>query len=519
MPSRRLSLSSLSFLLFSLSSLPLSLFLFDYQSHWAVERVRYNRLLSLPFHYPLSLSFDSLPSLSPSPSSSLSTSSLSPLFPPSTFEEFLKRKCPLVYVYPLPPSLSSLLFSSLGSEYAQNTDSTGETKQFFDLEKSVNVTSDHSFPFPNSLRHTQSSSLYAHSQYSLAEIFLERLLTSVCHTRDPHHADLYWVPISIRGKPHQIWQQECRRLQALNISSYLTYLNETTASSHFFVVGKRHTSLTECTDWFASPRSHLRPSIRVTYSQITHPADVALYHHIMGNDQQSGEKREREILEKGIGEVERMSNVLRDARTYPNLIAIPPPASFRLSQSRDAPWSVTANRTRLFLFLRFPSSIRSDSQVLRRIITQCDKEKERDPSICSVLPYSLTNLEEKKNTIFCLHLSSHSLYRRDIFDSIAMGCIPVFFGVPVIDEMVPLFRPYSMRIVVPEIPFLNNQLLLRSLFESIPRDFLHKIQQNLHTNAKRFQYSEVDDPGDAFDTTLQLIHEMAKIIRNQTKMK
>lgn len=215
---------------------------------------------------------------------------------------------------------------------------------------------------------------------------------------------------------------------------------------------------------------------------------------------------------------------------YPHLTSVPYPSSFHWSSSPELqhpPWEVATNRHILMLFIGDTSH--GDMAVRQRIVRACAGY--RSKALCRVAAAgnnARDSIALKTRAVFCLEPVGDSPFRKSISDSIVLGCahshsratssirqiellpvclragIPVFFSA-LTDAVAPWFWDTWKtrgRVLVPRDAFLSGALDLRELLEGIPPHFLSTMQRSLAANAKRFQFSLDDDPGDALEVLL-----------------
>ena len=71
--------------------------------------------------------------------------------------------------------------------------------------------------------------------------------------------------------------------------------------------------------------------------------------------------------------------------------------------------------------------------------------------------------------------------------------------------------------MVPRGPFLKGQIDIFALLSSIPDHFLRRMQATIAANARKFQMSLEDDPGDAVHMILQGAMRSSNAIASELK--
>lgn len=305
-------------------------------------------------------------------------------------------------------------------------------------------------------------------------------------------ADIFLVPMITNPKRNYLIEAACRALAEFDVRAQLPHLNERTAHKHLFAISKEHPVAFNCTQWWSMPTGLLARAIRLSYSEM-----------------QPEEYRPDEY-----DSLKYTHTLFRDRNfRYPNLFSMPflssvhwLPESSTASASTTAastpPWAAGAPRLILMLFLG--GVAHGDILVRTRISEMCDSY--RNKSICTQARYDANKtLLLKREATFCLEPSGDSPYRRSFTDDIALGCIPVLFNRMqnhAYSWMWDGWREAS-RVLVPRGPFLKGQIDLFALLSSIPDHFRRRMQATIAANARKFQMSREDDPGDAVNMILQ----------------
>ena len=105
---------------------------------------------------------------------------------------------------------------------------------------------------------------------------------------------------------------------------------------------------------------------------------------------------------------------------------------------------------------------------------------------------------------FCLEPAGDSPFRRSITDSLALGCIPVFFSQPQEDAYSWLWEGWrrAASVVVNRTAFLNGEIDLYRLLSSIPPEQLALMRRTLAQYGRRFTVSLKDDREDELHALL-----------------
>ena len=174
------------------------------------------------------------------------------------------------------------------------------------------------------------------------------------------------------------------------------------------------------------------------------------------------------------------------------------------------PWADLAPRQLLALFLG--SHTHGDKKVRKKISSMCNAY--RDPLKCALNKYDHSSLLLKYQSTFCLEPAGDSPYRRSITDSIALGCIPVFFSGPQEDAYSWLWgdwrRAASVR--VNRTSFLRGEIDIYRLLSSVPSELLSLMRRTLAAYARKFTLSTSDDPGDALHALLHGAKALSQMI-------
>lgn len=98
-------------------------------------------------------------------------------------------------------------------------------------------------------------------------------------------------------------------------------------------------------------------------------------------------------------------------------------------------------------------------------------------------------------------------------DSVALGCIPVFFS-DLSDDFAHWFWGEwkdRARVLVPRGPFVGTEdcIDLVQLLQSAPPQLISLMQETLRQRARRFQFSVDDDQEDGIRVILDSMHKQA----------
>ena len=350
-----------------------------------------------------------------------------------------------------------------------------------------------------------SGTLRVTSQYSFGMALLFRLWrTGSCRVDNPASAELFIVVILPRKRTKRSWQQECRRLRQVDVASALPHLSMATAHKHVLVFSREHAEdCGECRGWWSHPAGLLRRVIRLSYSS-TVPVS-ARAHNYMGM----------------YGEPYFSTEYTRSI--YPNLLSVPFHGSVHWSSdphTRELPWQPSGQRSILMLYLggnnqATDNKTRKGDWLARKAIQeQCLQ----NPSICTYLAYTHKRLKLKRESVFCLEPSGDTPNRKSIADSVAMGCIPVFFN-NITDGLFlswlpPTWGPIS-RVAVPREPFLAGQLDLGRLLSSMPPPLLARMKAAVQDSAPRFQVALDEMNGDAVHWTLLRLRDFSLKLKTE----
>jgi len=337
-------------------------------------------------------------------------------------------------------------------------------------------------------------------------------MSSKCRTLNPDEADLFFVPALTKVKEvGREWMKACAQCTASELLPQLPHLNKRTAHKHMFLVPKQHVVATGCKGWWAYPTELFAPAIRLASTaplqqRVAEDWDgqLSVYHRM---------KFENPESEKAL---------YFDTAQFPNAHSVPQSTMVHWSRkfTGQPPWEATSRET-LMLFIGTDSH--GDVAVRQRIHHQCHAYN--DPLVCrwegvKTNPFRnaknrtfSSTIAHKKRATFCLEPDGDCPDRRSIADSIAMGCIPVFFS-QMMDSWYDLIWGdwrNATRILVPRGSFTRGEIDLKSLLTSIPQATVTAMQRQLREHASAFQVSLEDDPRDLVSNVLR------GLVRTQTR--
>lgn len=416
-----------------------------------------------------------------------------------TLDELRSNACPRIFVYDLPHPFSDW-----------NPDGKDATSE----------------AFGKPLRRVGGTQLCDTSGYAFGAMLHYRLWhSSAYRTKDPSQADLFFVPLLTKPKRLYALGQACaavRREGVEALEASLPHLNARTAHRHFVVLSKEHVSSSEitshdanCSLWFYRPRGLLQQALRVAYSE-HQPASFrssAYWPRLSAYPNSS----EWEV----------------HGSDFPNLHSMPFPGSIHAMQQEKAnascstlappqvevslpknegplqPWDTSKPRKYAVSFVG--TTYHGDKPVRSRMQAQC---KQMGASRCVFKGFGNgAGLGAKHESDFCLEAGGDTPFRKSLADSIGMGCVPMLFH-PMTDHANGLLWSKwkeAARVLVPRDAFLAGRLTIRRLVDTCPPGLLALYKKTISTNARRFQISLIDDPGDAVHMMLTGLTEIAAV--------
>ena len=126
----------------------------------------------------------------------------------------------------------------------------------------------------------------------------------------------------------------------------------------------------------------------------------------------------------------------------------------------------------------------------------------------------LVTLLLKHLSTFCLEPGGDSPFRRSITDSVAFGCIPVFFSGAQDEAYSWLWGGWrrAASVSVNRTLFLNGQIDLRKLLGSAPPKLVSLMRRTLAERARAFTVSLEDDPMDTHSSGDQVDRYLAYLL-------
>jgi len=325
---------------------------------------------------------------------------------------------------------------------------------------------------------------------ALGALWHQRLYHSWCRTRCPQHADIFFVPALTKPKRFSLMRKACKKDCTVSaLLPQLIHLRDETAARHVLLCPLEHPAFAECKGWWSQPRGLIARATRISFSPVV-PADMAPHIEYMGDD---GWKIRSEMT----------------STAYPNLFSAPQPSNVHwLPSLPNPPWkAATTLGQRTSLMSYVGSSSHGDVAVRSRIESMCRAYKSH--RVCSHLAPRSTNAiaVAKQRSVFCLEPAGDTPFRRSIADSIALGCIPVFFN-NVSDLTAALlwddWRNHS-RVLVSREAFLDGRVDLHRLLSNVSMTRVHRMQEQIARRGRAFQISLFDDPNDSISLLLAKI--------------
>ena len=346
------------------------------------------------------------------------------------------------------------------------------------------------------------------NHYGFALALTYRLWKSTRYrTMDPDAADLFLVPLLPRPKRGRFITAACLNLTADKVTAALPHLNEANAHTHVFPMAKEHYEGSKCPGWWADPTGLFRNVQRLSYSTAQPESTRADDYY----------KYERKIA--GLPKCNDLWQY-KGCPHYPNVESAPyisnvhwPPTA---KTALTPPWADESG-ARPFRMVLLGGVTHGDTKVRKRVKAQCNGY--RDASKCLVQRYDFATLLLKYQSTFCLEPAGDSPFRRSTTDSIAFGCIPVFFSAPQEDAYNWLWsgwrRAASVR--VNRTLYLDGKIDLHRLLNSAPPELIMRMRHTLAQHARAFTMSLEDDPGDEVHLLVHGAVEAAKRLGAERK--
>lgn len=328
-------------------------------------------------------------------------------------------------------------------------------------------------------------------QYSLLVRVIYRLKTSRrCKvTSDPNTADLFLVPLFPKPKSGK---EFCKGLVVEDLESHLQYLTNETAHKHFTVLSKGHGWLDKCGGWWKRPAGLLQRVIRVAYSLPWRGSNASsIYGPVSVNIQDLNE------VAKATGDF------LNDSVAYPHLYSVPYPASKELRTQNKS--SQAKGVERPFL-LHFGGGLHGQFglDLRKKIIAECRKVGKhkcllhhfrKRGDVCAAL-------KAKRTSKFCFEPGGDSPYRKSLYDSISLGCVPILlspYQLLVSPWHLGHFRD-ATTVYIDRDAFMQNEVNIFTYLQDLVSNGKYERMKNMmdaHSHA--VQYALQDYPGDGFE--------------------
>lgn len=332
------------------------------------------------------------------------------------------------------------------------------------------------------------------NQYSALLRVIYRLMTSrrCILSKDPLQADLFLVPLFPKPKGRDF----CVGFRIEDLETHLKYLTTATAHKHFIVLQKGHGWLNSCGNWWRQPDGLLQKVIRLAYSLPWRGRDVG---DVYGPSKASLEHLEEIAQQSG--------DFLNDSVIYPHLYSIPYPSSKEL-WGTSATYRVEEHLRRPFL-LHYSGGLHGKYglDLRKKILADCEKASKYQclvhnfatgKNICSAL-------EGKTRSKFCFEPGGDSPYRKSLYDSISLGCVPVLlspYQLLVAPWHIGHFRNSAMVFLDRDV-YLKNEVNIFTFLESLVSTGAYQRMQNaLNVHSHAVQYALEDHPGDAVERLL-----------------
>ena len=401
---------------------------------------------------------------------------------------------PKVYIYELPASLNE----SFRPDLTSVQDVFGPPLQQWSdagFRKSVHRTQSWWARVNASRRAVLSKHVRDTNHYGFTKAFLYRLWhSSRYRTLDPAAADLFLVPVFPLPKRGGKINSACDGTTSDEIAKALPHLDRTNAHKHLLVLAKEQYEGYRCKGWWADPKGLFKRMMRLSYS-VQQPERVRpdlLYYGKAGLPPDCHSP----VSELG-------------CPSYPNGADVPYLSNVHwpleadgaaLGDESGPPWADSTPRQVTMLFLG--SATHGDIKVRKHISGMCHRY--RDPTTCTLMRYDLFTLLLKSAAHFCLEPAGDSPWRRSITDSVAFGCIPVFFSGAQDAAYDWLWGGWrrAASVSINRTMFLSNRISLRKLLGSVPPELLALYKRTIAAHGRKFTVSLSDDPGDAVHSLL-----------------
>ena len=320
---------------------------------------------------------------------------------------------------------------------------------------------------------------FATEAFSFGEILFNRLYRSEhCRvTRDPTQADLFLIPTLLSFTRVGSFTRACSAasLAERNVRRVLRHLTPATEKKHvlFIVKGKSAVRNGASCAWI---RGDTLPRVQ----------RFALSHSYVGFLRTKWTKEADPVL---------------DGR----IVSVPYSSSFHWTREVGdrAPWKLFDDRETRIHYIGKPHGLQAALRA--KLYADCRRLGKPSCQAETVFDHE-KSLLQKRHAVFCLEPEGDSPYRKSLYDSIVMGCIPVLFSRDT-DVSSPFhwgsFHAES-RVLYSEQDYLTGKVTLASLVD-MPDEDVRAMQASIAAHAQRLQYSFDDMPGgdDAVEVLLK----------------
>lgn len=346
------------------------------------------------------------------------------------------------------------------------------------------------------------------NQFSLLVRLIYRLKTSRrCKmTSDPKAAELFLVPLFPKPKSGK---EFCKGFIVKDLESHLQYLTNETAHKHFIVLSKGHGWFNHCGRWWERPTGLLQKVIRVAYSLPWR-----------GEKGRSGYGPANANIED-LNEVAKATgDFLNDSTVYPHLYSVPYPASRELLGANKTLQSEAVERPFL---LHFGGGLhgRFGLDLRKKIIADC---KMAGTAKCLIHHFRTKSdvcaaLKAKTTSKFCFEPGGDSPYRKSLYDSISLGCIPILlspYQLLVSPWHLGHFRDAAMIYLDRDV-YMKNEVNIFTYLEGLVSSGKYaRMKEIMTARSHAVQYALQDHPGDGFERLLVGIKRASESYEKQT---
>lgn len=346
------------------------------------------------------------------------------------------------------------------------------------------------------------------NQFSLLLRLIFRLKTSsrCTITTDPHKADIFMVPLFPKPKPAR---RICNGFTIEDLEGHLTHFTAETAHKHFIVLQKGHRKYDNCGSWWKQPTGLFRKVIRIAYSLPWRSKDA----HEYGPPRANLRMLDTVARESG--------SFLNDSVAYPHLYSVPYPASREL-------WGANASSAedeiseRPFL-LHFGGGFHGvyGLELRKKIVSDCRKADKQQCLVQKIRKQTdvCALLRGKRQSKFCFEPGGDSPYRKSLYDSISLGCVPVLlspYQLLVSPWHLGHFRNFS-TVFLDRDDFLTDNVNIFKFLEGLVRtgDY-DRMRDVLSAQSHSIQYALEDHPGDAVERLLLGVQRASRQYEQQT---